>query len=260
MANKSAIKPTIFISHISEEAALAILFKNQIEKSFLNTVNVFVSSNADSISIGQRWLDNISNGLKECAAMLVFCSPQSVGRPWINFEAGAGWVKGIEVVPVCHSGMTPSGLPIPLKLLQGMLATDKKKLLEVFELVAEKLGSSTPDVDVDALNAKIVEFENAYVFENGIGRALSELGAVAPRVLRVISSAIPGKIQRIDFTKDEYENCAQTLSGVERVDEVRFKWKETGLVWGDGEDEGMTRLGNLTFTPSLRLIEFCRTF
>ena len=56
-------------------------------------------------------MDSISKGLKDCAASFLLCSPASVQQPWIWFEAGAGWIRDIDVVPLCHSGMTPDRLP-----------------------------------------------------------------------------------------------------------------------------------------------------
>ena len=97
-------KPTIFISHIAEEAELAGAYKAAIEKAFLGLVNVFVSSDARSIQLGQNWLDGITDALRNCAAMLIFCSPASIGRQWINFECGAGWARAIDIAPLCHSG------------------------------------------------------------------------------------------------------------------------------------------------------------
>jgi hypothetical protein len=48
-------KPLIFLSHINEEAELAGLFKAEIEKVFLGMIEVFVSSEEASISVGSNW-------------------------------------------------------------------------------------------------------------------------------------------------------------------------------------------------------------
>jgi TIR domain len=79
-------KSIVFISHITEEKPIAIAFKDLIETSFLGMIDVFVSSDENSISTGQRWLDNITTALKECSIEIILCSPKSVSRPWINFE------------------------------------------------------------------------------------------------------------------------------------------------------------------------------
>lgn len=158
-------KPLIFISHITEEAELAQLFKREIERSFLNMVEVFVSSDNASISIGTNWLEQITNGLRTCKAIMIFCSPASIVRPWINFEAGAGWARSIEIVPLCHSGIRPVDLPLPLNLMQGVEAHDQTKITEVFRLIAGKLGSGTPTVDAATLAAEVSKFEQTYSIE-----------------------------------------------------------------------------------------------
>lgn len=125
-------KPKIFISHITEEAEIAGFFKNEIEIRFLGMVEVFVSTDAESLSLGRNWLSDITEALREYAAMLVFCSPYSIGRPWINFECGAGWARAIEIAPICHSGTRPVDLPLPISLLQGIEASDANRISEVF--------------------------------------------------------------------------------------------------------------------------------
>ena len=93
----------IFISHITEEAPITLVLKDFIEEHFLGQISVFVSSDVHELTPGERWLRKIEAALKECELLLVICSPSSLTRPWINFEAGCGWMKGTKMVPVCHS-------------------------------------------------------------------------------------------------------------------------------------------------------------
>ena len=88
----------VFISHIAEEAALASVLKDWIESTFLGQVDVFVSGH--DISSGEQWFRRLGEELTDAKAMLVLCSKRSVSRPWINFEAGAGHVKGVPVIPI----------------------------------------------------------------------------------------------------------------------------------------------------------------
>ena len=118
-------KPKVFISHIGEEAQLAQILKTHFLNDFLGMIDVFVSSDSTSITVGNKWLNDIDDALKTAQIELILCSYESVKRPWINFEAGAGWVKGIPVVPVCHTSMRPVDLPIPLNMLQAIEAKDK---------------------------------------------------------------------------------------------------------------------------------------
>jgi hypothetical protein len=122
------LKRTIFISHISEEAELAKVFKCAIENDFLQMVSVFVSSDTASIQAGENWLKSIDEAIRDAAVEIIICSRSSITRPWINFEAGAGWMRKIPIIPVCHSGLKPRDLPMPLAVLQGLVAGDVEGL------------------------------------------------------------------------------------------------------------------------------------
>jgi hypothetical protein len=103
----------IFISHISEESETALRLKAALEADFLGMLDVVVSSDTDSIAAGEQWLASVDAALQEAAMLLILCSAASVARPWINFEAGAAWMRKIPLVPVCHAGLTPRDLPMP---------------------------------------------------------------------------------------------------------------------------------------------------
>lgn len=113
-------KPVIFLSHITEESELAQAIKEFIVEHLEPGVDVFVSSDMISIQAGDRWLRAIDKALKQADILLVLCSRESLKRPWIHFESGAGWIKSIPVIPLCHSGVGPSQLPLPLNLQQAI--------------------------------------------------------------------------------------------------------------------------------------------
>lgn len=109
-----------FVSHVSEEAPLAGRVKTALTRDFLGFLDVFVSSDAQSIAAGEDWLRSIEQALQKSDLLIILCSPISITRPWINFEAGAAWMRNIPLVPVCHAGLTPGDLPMPLSLRQGV--------------------------------------------------------------------------------------------------------------------------------------------
>lgn len=205
-------KPTIFISHISEEKEVALLFKNEIERYFLGMVDIFVSSDAKSIQLGSNWLDSITTGLRECAAILLFCSPYSIKRPWINFECGAGWGRGIEIAPICHSGLRPVDLPLPMSLLQGVEASNPKKIQEVFDLIARNLGSNTPQIDAEKLTASILEFERKYKTEKEINENLIQIKIKDYNLFKILKGFYPSKVKTINgFPQINFMNVKEYL-------------------------------------------------
>ncbi len=153
-------KLLVFVSHIKPERIIADSFRKLIESKFMGLIEVFVSSDPESIAMGGRWLEEITQGLKTCIVEVVLASPLSVRRPWINFEAGAGWVRDIPVIPVCHSGMTPDFPPPPLSSLQAALATDQEQMERVLAVLANKLGCNRPqDEDCSDFIECVKQFE-----------------------------------------------------------------------------------------------------
>jgi hypothetical protein len=165
-------KLVVFLSHIHEEADIAASVKKLIGEAFLGLADVFVSSDPSSIAYGQKWLESITTNLHTCSVELVLCSPESIKRPWINFEAGAGWVRDIPVIPLCHSGLDRSALPIPMNLLQAANANDPQDLRGALATIANALGSSVPRIDVTDFVESVNAFGERYMFWNKFDRAL----------------------------------------------------------------------------------------
>jgi hypothetical protein len=111
-------KYKIFLSHITEEKEIAESLKKGIENLYLNSVEVFVSSL--DIKSGEEWFNKIANTLKEADLLLILASPNSITRPWINFETGAVWALKKKVIPLCYNGINPSNLQEPLRNFQAL--------------------------------------------------------------------------------------------------------------------------------------------
>jgi hypothetical protein len=142
----------VFISHINEEAPLALVLKDWIESTFIGTCTVFVSSDSNSLPAGTRWLEQMDTALRAAKIMVVLCSSASVRRPWVNFETGCAWARSIPVVPVCHTGVSKSNLPRPLAEFQALNATDIGFPTAFLSALAKQLGvSKLPRLDASAL-------------------------------------------------------------------------------------------------------------
>ena len=118
------MQPIVFISNISEEAEVAAALKELVKDNFPQTLDIFVSSDGESIKMGRDWLDKVLKALRSCVVQIIICSPKSVTREWINLEAGAALARDIPIIPACHSGMIPIKLPVPLLLRQTAKLTD----------------------------------------------------------------------------------------------------------------------------------------
>lgn len=156
-------KPTVFISHITEEDEVARNLKSLIERKFLRAIEVFVSSHEESIRLGDEWLTTIKDSVASCGLMIVICSPISVTRPWINFEAGAGWVRAIPVIPMCHSGIHPGELPVPLNSLQAGRLTNTQDIEKLFRRLANLANIDSPQVDDSEFFTIIQNYETSTI-------------------------------------------------------------------------------------------------
>ena len=156
-----SVAPTknLFISHISDESEIAQWLKGRLRNDFRGALEVFVSSDRPTIEAGSRWLDEVEQALTVADLQVVLCSPASVVRPWVNFEAGVVWLRRIPVVPVCHSGIGPSSLQAPLSLLQAVAMSDRAGLEKLYDIVAQTLGTPTPPVDFAAVAAEAAAAE-----------------------------------------------------------------------------------------------------
>lgn len=181
-------KSIIFISHIVEENELALQLKDLVNQSFLGLIDVFISSDEASISMGRRWLETITQALKACAVEIVICSPKSVERPWINFEAGAGWIRDVPVVPLCHSGMKRDALPVPLNMLQAANAGDTLDLERIFAVFAEAIGATKPKVDFTDFIGHVTAFEEKYTFWDMCNTSFAQLNKLSSEIILALKA------------------------------------------------------------------------
>jgi hypothetical protein len=117
---KEEIAMDVFISHITEESKVASTLKEWIESTFIGKCSVFVSSDSESIPAGTKWFDEITKAITKSKILILLCSPRSIYKPWINFEAGCGWIKELPVIPICYGGLTKNDLPPPISALQSL--------------------------------------------------------------------------------------------------------------------------------------------
>lgn len=110
----------IFISHATADADIAGALQGWIRSTFVGSVSVFVSSDARSITPGDDWRAVIEDALRSADIALVICTEASLGRPWLGFEAGAAWMAGARVVPLCYHGIRVDSLPMPFSSRQGL--------------------------------------------------------------------------------------------------------------------------------------------
>lgn len=211
-------KPRIFISHITEEKDLAINFKEYLENKFQNKIEIFVSSDMDSISLGDEWFKTIMSNLEKCDLMIILCSSISIKRPWINFEAGCGVIRKIPVIPICHSDLTLDKLPYPLKTLQSGKISNIEDIEKLFRKIASINDTIIPDVNNHNFFKFINKFEivtkNSFLaknFDSVIKLLRQDLSSLRFSIITstqpntFTNSLIDGSNKEFDFSKYTFE-------------------------------------------------------
>src|ERR1043165_1719328 len=132
----------LFISHVTVESKLADLLQARIAQDFIGLVKVFVSSDHLSIPAGTKWLTGVMQALRSAHLHVILCSHAPTSRPWIQFEARAAHLRGVPILPVCHSGLTCAQLPVPLSEYEGIQAADPEGLRTLYRTIAAALGST----------------------------------------------------------------------------------------------------------------------
>ena len=112
-------KPVVFFSHSSRDKRELALLKQLFLEKTGGTVEVFLSSDGQSIPLGRNWVHRIEEALGEAKLLVTFITENSIGSSWVSFEAGFAYSKGVRVVPVGFLGLDIAKVPPPLGLLQG---------------------------------------------------------------------------------------------------------------------------------------------
>jgi hypothetical protein len=167
MSGSTKRQRKVFVSHIAEEGPLSRVLKEWIG-SAVGIDRVFASTH--DIDLGEQWLDQINEALSAADALVVLCSPGSMQRPWVNFEAGGGWGKELPVVPVCHSGMTKGQLPHPLAIFQGIDLDSPSACRQLVVRLARRLEVSEPeDLSYDDMMGDVQSALDAIARTNPFG-------------------------------------------------------------------------------------------
>jgi hypothetical protein len=133
------------MSFIQEEEYEVLQVRLFINYVLGHHVESFMSSDRSIIYAGEDWMAKIFTERKGAKVLLSILSPTSVTRPWINFEAGAAWMKDTKVIPVCFGGLKIAQLPKPYSSLQAVDITTHDGAYYLVNSVAHYLGLAAPE-------------------------------------------------------------------------------------------------------------------
>lgn len=133
--------PRIFISHATEDKEIAKILKERlVQTAHPFPISVFVSSD-NGIDCGANPTKAIKNAAVASDVMISLLTPCSILKPWILFEAGCAWGRGITVLPIYFGGLTPSQLPGPIQAnFQAKKAEDPNEISNMLRALGETTG------------------------------------------------------------------------------------------------------------------------
>lgn len=235
------MKPTLFISHITEEKDLANLLKDEINKKFMNMFNIFVSSDGDSISAGSEWFNTIKTYLNEADVMVVLVSKESIKKPWLSFELGAGWMKKIPTIPLCHTDMIVGQLPSPINQLQALSITNEDNMMQLIKTLESVLKDNV-EIDIPSsqltLNQsfyeRVLKFETEYGFLKRVINSINIISDKAPELNGLFDKGNIGKKITIDLTDVNLQKIESELSELQSYDVLDYTINPRGNTRVDG--------------------------
>ena len=131
---------SVFVSFIHEEEVIAGFVLSFLREIFGDKVEIFLSADRTTIYAGDNWIDEIFDALKSTKVLVSLLTPVSVGRPWINVEAGAAWMRDAKVIPVCFRRLTVGTLPKPYSSLQAIEMNSTDAAYYLTSSIAHHLG------------------------------------------------------------------------------------------------------------------------
>lgn len=173
-------KPIIFVSHAAIDYEIAARFKQDIERNFLGLCKLFVSSDLDSLQGGGEWMQEIKQNLSEAKIFIGLLSPVALSRPWIYTEFGAGWIRNIPTISICHSGLDKGQLPIPLSHFQALNLTDKVHLEHLYGQISQAIGCQKPERSLDSDVYLYIEITENHRIKRMYGEWISQISLWNP--------------------------------------------------------------------------------
>src|SRR5688500_13186086 len=142
----------VFISHTHADKRTADALQALIVGVFDTYVAVSYSSDRKAgggIDAGTDWFDWIVKEVRESAVCIVMLTPESIGKPWLMWEAGA--VSGVALAKEGSTPVVPllfrisnEQVPGPLRSKQAEYGTSPDGIQRVLQLLHQHISQLPP--------------------------------------------------------------------------------------------------------------------
>ncbi|OQB13757.1 MAG: hypothetical protein BWY15_01606 [Firmicutes bacterium ADurb.Bin193] len=167
-------KPTIFFSHSSKDKDVLLKFRNRLADITNGTLDIFMSSDGESIPFGTNWVHKIEQGLNDAKIMFIFITQNSLLSNWIYFESGFTYAKGIEVIPV-GLGVDIGILKPPLNLLQGFNLNSGESLNNFITIINQKFDYKFKNNFTNKDFALLVDNETKFSLQTDLSKLFKSI-------------------------------------------------------------------------------------
>lgn len=161
----------IFLSHIQEEEEIVFEFRDMMNKIFGDTINFYLFQKNEA---GVDMVNAITDNLNASQIIVIFCSAESISKPWINFEIGfSSKMKKDDnqkiIIPILCFNLKKEQLPSYLSnLIYVQLDLDnkvfQKKILQLIFIFAKISAEGMIfNFDLENLESYINDFHQKYV-------------------------------------------------------------------------------------------------
>jgi len=220
-------KPTIFFSHSSNDRKLLTKLKDLFIEKTGGSIDIFLSSDGQSIPFGKNWVHRVEQALGTAKAMFVFITPTSIRSNWLYFESGYAYSKGISVVPVGLLGVDLSIINPPLSLLQGFNVSSEEGLNNIISMVNTELGHRHPE-SFTAEEFQLLAAPTSYHSDVQLGQHTTALDQI---LLYVQRDSLPEEGQAIECIREylasEGHDIESSSTAVDLMG-IRFSPHQTG--------------------------------
>lgn len=197
--------PLIFISHDTRDAALAEAFSKLLSSVSAGVLKSFRSSDKkgnQGIEYGVEWFPEIMKKLVAASDVVCLLTPNSLGRPWILYEAGVA--KGKLDTPVHGLAL---GVPLQIAstgpFAQFQNSDDSEEALTqlVMQLVA-RIPNAEPDREVVRNQVSSFREKSLPLVTADLIESETEIEADTPSVAKIFEEVkvmfqdLPGRIER----------------------------------------------------------------
>jgi hypothetical protein len=232
---------SIFVSHAHDDEPLAMALAELFEKLFEGKIHPLnISSRRDNkgggIPFGEEWFGWIVKQVRDADYVFVMLTPNSSGKPWVNWEAGAATgaaMSGDEdnqrpLIPIVY-GMEGMRTPGPLEFKQAVKGDRRESIDGLIEQFWDYTKS-------DFTNDESVQFGGRR--KDAIDAYLKTVGEALPRLpIPITEPAIQEWISRLDRLHDE-----------RRQSEAKVLERWIDIAFGRSDAEGATRRSILECT------------